>query len=255
MKIWAWTAIACLVLLGLRCSPSRAVAVNLALPVDEVVSRVRSHDQQIATLKGSGNITVESPEASNSGSFDVDLKKPDSLRVDLSGPFGIHVGTLMISRERYLFYNARENTATVGTPDGTTLQSMFRVRLKFDEILRAFTGEFLTTAVPDSLDQFAVRDNLYLLRYRARGGIQEYRVDPALFVVTSYRFLMPDGKPEMIALASRFDDGSPVVMPRLVRVILPEERRSVTIAYSDIALNEPVECSFPLPRQAEIYYR
>lgn len=255
MIVWQRFIIALIVIYGVGCSSAKHVAVRLDVPVDEVISRVQNHDRQITTLKGEGGITVESPEASNSGSFNVDLRKPDSVRVELNGPFGIHVGTLMMSREQYIFYNARENTATVGKPDGSTLRSMFRVTLAFDEILRAFTGEFFTSPSQDSLERFTVMDDLYVARYRSSDGIREYRIDPEYFVITSYRLLSEGGKPKLIAIASRFDDSPGVVMPRVVRVIIPNERRSVTIAYDDITVNEPVECSFPIPKQAEIYYR
>ena len=50
----------------------------------------------------------------------------------------------------------------------------------------------------------------------------------------------------------RFDDEQNFAMPRVVRVIVPEEHRSVTIAYGDLKINQPVRCSFTLPPQAQL---
>ena len=255
MRVWACAIILQLLLVAGCSSTKHIVATERTLSPDDVVSRTLARDHRISTLQGEGSITIESPELSNSGSFDVDIRKPDSLRVKLSGPFGIYIGTLAMSPNQFVFFNARENVATVGQPDGRTLRSIFHMTLRFDEILKAFTGEFLSSLSTDSLDRFSVIDDQYVLRFRSTGGIQEYRIDPDRFAVTSYRLLNDEGKPTIIAVASRFDDDREIVMPGLVRVILPAERRSVTIAYSEIKTNVPVQCSFTIPQQAEVRQR
>lgn len=224
----------------------------------EVMARVLERDARIASLGGGGSITIESPDGSASGSFDLALKKPDSMRVDLSGPFGIRFGTLMLSRNAFLFYNRMENTALVGKPDGRTLNAMFRLRMEFDEILHAFTGEFTAPGPADSIESSAVDGGLYVLRYRAAGparSVREYRVDGDDFVVTSYRLLDSTGKPLVTAVTSDPDDAGGIPVRKLVRVIFPRERRAVTIAYDDIRLNEPVTCYYAAPAKAEVIGR
>jgi outer membrane lipoprotein-sorting protein len=250
VKLWLTPAVV-LMFLSLGCGSTTPVLRVRSLSVDEVVLRVRQRDHSVSTLKGEGSITVESPEASNSGSFEAELKKPDSLRVELRGPFGIHIGTLLLSNTQFLFYNWRDNTTTSGKPDGSTLKSMFRIALQFDEVFNVFTGEFLSIAGKDSLLNFSVQNDLYVLRYRTEDGVKEYRVDGDAFIVTSYRLLDSTGKAKVIAIASRLDHVSDTPMPKLLRIILPNERRSVTIAYGDININNEVHCSFTPPQQAE----
>ncbi len=255
MKLWAILAMVCFLVLGGGCAPAKRATRERTLSANEVISKVRERDDQIKTLKGDGSITIESPEASNSGSFDVDLKKPDSLRVEFNGPFGIHIGTLMLSSQQYVFYDARENQATVGKPSKETLRSMFHISLQLDELIKAFTGAFLSHHENDSLEHFSVIDDLYVLRYRTSKGMIEYRIDPDQYLVASFRSLDAQGKPDIVALSSRFDDEPVVAMPRLLRVIMPQERRSITIAYDDIHINVPAHCTFTIPKQAEIHYR
>ncbi len=252
MRPWIGASPLILLIVVNACAPTKTIVRDRSLNAAEVVRLVEERDRRIRTLKGDGNITVESPEQSGSGSFRADVRKPDSLKLELSGPFGIHVGTLLLSREQFMFYNWRENVATIGRPDGSMLQSMFRLRLRFDEILRAFTGDFLSARSSDTLEKFSIEHDLYLLRYRNAEGIHEYRVDRDLFVVTSYRLLDSLGKPSLIALASRFDEVDNLTIPKLLRVVLPKERRSLTVAYGDVTLNGEVECTFVLPKQAEV---
>lgn len=237
------------------CAPTRQATRDRAATAEEVMRRVHERDRVIQTVRGNGSITIETLQASNSGSFDLHLRKPDSLRVELSGPFGIRVGTLMLAREQFLFYNWRENTVSIGQPDGRTLSSLFHLTLRFDEILQAFTGEFMGGIAGDSLISFTAEEDGYTLRYRYLDGTKEYRVDPDVFIVTSYRLLDASGRPTLIALASHVDTDTIVPMPRLLRVILPVERRSLTIAYDDLSLSDPVRCDFTPPPQAEVIKR
>jgi hypothetical protein len=209
----------------------------------------------VRTLRGNGTITVEAPEGSNSSYFDASLKKPDSLLVEFKGPFGIHVATLQLCRNKFVFLNRMENTAIIGKPDGRTLQSMFRLKMAFDEILNVFSGEFPAAAPGDSLARFSVEDDRYVLRYAEGAGEKEYRIDGDDFVVTSYRVADSSGDPAVTATASRIDDSPPVAVPKLLRVIFPHEKRSITIVYSGVEVNTPVECSLTIPDRAEIIER
>ncbi|HZY10469.1 MAG TPA: DUF4292 domain-containing protein, partial [Bacteroidota bacterium] len=115
--------------------------------------------------------------------------------------------------------------------------------------------EFSPSSDRDSLERFYVENDLYVLRYRTNDGMKEYRIDGETFIITSYRILDLDGKAMLIAMASRFEESEILTMPMLIRVVFPAERRSVTIAYDELRVNEPVQCSFTLPKQAEVIYR
>jgi len=244
-----------LLMLVTGCAPALKTARERPLAVEEILRRVHERNEAVRTLKGGGTITVEAPEGSNSGFFTASLKKPDSLLVEFKGPFGIHVGTLLLSRERFVFFNRMQNRAVIGRPDGRTLQSMFKLKMDFDQILNAFTGEFPEASPADTLSGFSIEDNEYVLRYRNPANGTEYRIDGDAFVVRTYTVTDTPGDPSVTATTDRVDDSPPIAMPRFLRVIFPRERRSITIAYDDIEVNKPVDCSFVLPPQAQIIQR
>lgn len=234
------------------CAPHREIIKKeRTLTADEVMRRVRVRAGFVKTLGGSGTITVETREASTSGSFDVVLKKPDSLRVEFHGPFGIHVGTLTVSRDQFVFFNRRENTAVIGKPDGSTLQSMFHLKIRCEELVNAFAGGFPDADDHDSLAGFSVDRDLYVLLFRNANGTKEYRVDGDDFLVMDYRTLDAQGTATLTGFISRTTEAGDVTMPSLLRIIFPNEHRSITIAYDDIRVNEPVDCSFVLPKNVE----
>ena len=258
MTVWRWAALLVLAAGLAACSaPPARVARERNLAPGEVLGRVAERNAAIGTLRGDGSITIESPERSSNGGFDLNLRKPDSVRVVLHSPFGITVGTLLLARERFVFYNSLDNSAYVGAPDGGTLGSMFNITLRFDEILRAFTGEFGAAGPGDSLERFGVESGEYVARYRsADGGASECRIDGDAFVVTSYRRFDASGKETLRATASDIDatDGK-AAMPHLLRIVFPAEHRSITVSYDDVRVNDSVECAFELPAQAEIHHR
>jgi outer membrane lipoprotein-sorting protein len=240
-----------MILLGCGCASRRDLTKEGALTLEDVLSRISARNDAITTLAGYGTITVESPEASNKGAFHVGLKKPDSVLVDLRGPFGIHVGTLLLSRKEFVFYNRMENKVIEGSPDGRTLKSVFRLRLGFDEVLRAFTGEFPMDPVRDSLLGFSVEPDAYVVRSRHAGEDREYRIDGETFIVSSYRVSDGTGNVLLTASTGRFAESSGIAVPKFLRIIFPAEHRSITIAYDDIEVNTTVECSFTPPSEAE----
>ncbi len=244
--------IAAAVVLLAGCATTRKAAVDRTLLPDQIFAEVRNRNARVQTLQGEGLLTIESPEGSHNGSFDVRIKKPDSVRIELHGPFGVQAGTLLLSRDTFLYYNRMENIALTGRPNGRTLKSMFRLTMRFDEVLDALTGEFPTAGEQDSLLATTTDDQGYHLRYRAHDETREYDVDGESFVVTGYRVFDKDGRKILNAESSRIRMSDSVPLPKLLRVVFPEEQRSVTIAYDAITINRPTECAFTLPPQAEV---
>lgn len=236
------------------CGQTARAKKELTLSPETVGALVRERSEAIRTVKGEGVITIESPEQSGSSSFVLNLRKPDSVLVDLSGPFGIRFGTLLFSRDRFVFHNYQDNYAFVGTSDGTTLHSMFNLQMTFDEVMRAFTGEFLPpgAGAPDS---FSTDGESYVLTYRSGASRTEYRVDGQDYFVRSYRVIGADGRATLTAMASEPEESGGAVTPRLLRVVFPVERKSISVAYSELEVNRAVSCAFSIPKSADIYQR
>lgn len=236
------------------CATTGRAKRDLTLTHPQVIDLVTRRGGQIHTLRGEGSLTIETPEQSNSSSFDLALKKPDSLLLNLSGPFGIRGGSLLFSRTEFVFYNYQDNYAFIGKSDGSTLHAMFNLRMDFDEVIRAFTGDFFSSPA-DSLLSFSNDSLSYIFTYRDGVNTVEYRVDGEDYFVKSYRVIDSSGRATLTAIADEPEEVGPLVMPTLLRVIFPVERRSITVAYSDMEFDVPVRCSFTVPESADIFYR
>ena len=151
MRLLQWLVLLSCSIVLFSCAP-RPVLKELPQSPEEVFLRVMERNNSLHTLQSSGNISVDSPELSNSSAFRLSLKKPDSLLLELRGPFGIHIGTLSLTTKSFQFYNSLENQALVGTPDSSSLLSILHINMPVEQILDALTGAF--PIVRDSLLRF-----------------------------------------------------------------------------------------------------
>lgn len=255
MKSFLCAGCLLLITLSIGCAPAITTKKELNLSLHDVIAKVQSRSNIIQSLKANGHITVESQEGSGNVSFDVYVKKPDSVRMEFQGPFGLHLGTLALSPEQFIFYNPLENRAIIGKPDGKTLQALLRLNMHYQEIVNALTGEFSFTEMVDSLQHFYTKDENYVITYPQGNERREYYIEGELFFISGVLIRDPEGHPIMIANASRPIKTNKVVMPTLVRVVFPKERRSVTIAYDFVEINKSVRCSVTLPNHVEYIYR
>jgi hypothetical protein len=205
-------------------------------PSGLLTARMRDLDARVRSVEGRGSVTFETPSLGGSASFTLALQRPDSLLVQLEGPFGIDVGTLFLSRGRYVLYNSLENTVARGAPSGASFHSVLPVDLTYDQMFSAFTGTF---PLPDGEPPLAysVEEGEFLLRYRCGDGVCLYWVDPEALLVR--RFQMRDGAGEVRLEGETSgtieQDGARI--PRRVTLTMPREERRVAIAFARASIN------------------
>jgi outer membrane lipoprotein-sorting protein len=204
-----------------------------------IAELIGEHDARLHSLAGGGTLTFESPELSGSVFFTVSVKKPDSLLLRFEGPFGMDVGFLFASRERYVMYNALENHVIRGIPTAAGIRSVIPFDLTFDQLLDMLTGTFRLPPGTTAPQTYRVDDEWFHLVYPRPGDTTAYWIDPRYATVAKYRVTGPEGT-LMEAETSMPEQQGELTAPRLVSVTFPETRRQVSIYYSDLTLNPGV---------------
>ncbi len=251
-----WAVLIIIVLTGLfGCAPSKKAVKERNLSYHEVLSKVDERNNRITTAKAKGTITIEDPDESNVGSFMMELVKPDSLRIDLKGPFGVRVGTFTLSQNQFIFYNRMDNTVMVGDPAGERLHSFLPIRMKTHEIINALVGEVPTLNERDTLLNFSIEKEQYTFRYASPEKLTEISIDGDVFVASSYRTTDFDGNEQIGVNVSEIEYNEDIAVPYLIRIVSQAENRSVTIVYDEIIFNKPVICSFTVPPHAKVVKR
>jgi outer membrane lipoprotein-sorting protein len=188
--------------------------------------------------------------------FELALKKPDSLLVTFEGPFGIDLGTLFISREKYLMYNSMENKVITGTPSAAAIRSIIPFDLTLDQVIGAFSGSFPFPADPQTLQVYSVDDDRFLLMFRCGSNMCKYWVDNSTVVVTKYEMRDEHDALIMDAVSSSFAEDGAASAPKRIRIRFPSQERQLSVSYSSITLNEPdPSFSYSIPSNARTVIR
>ena len=225
------------VLLAGCASVSRPDLVGKTVNPETVRRIVRGNYEKVRSMTGSGTISVETPETAQSGSFEVFLRKPDSVLVKIEGPFGISVGSVLITREDFVFYNSLQNQLITGPLTSANLNRIFRVKLTFDELLSLFTGGSFLASDDASPETVAVEENQYVLTYRDTDGSRRYWLDPVSLLITRIQHLDPKGKLYFEERYEKFRTFGDASLPRFIRVTQHTSQRMIGVSFSSLAIN------------------
>ena len=216
----------------------------------ELTSMTDSADARLRTLNGNGNIAFESPEINGSAAFTLNVRKPDSLLVQLEGPFGIDVGLFFLSRDRFVMYNSLQNTVIAGAPSTQALRSLIPVDLSYEQIFAVFTG-LLRLPEHQTLVEYTVDDGQFLLRYKSKGGVNSYWLDPDGLLVRRFEMRDQEGELVLEGASTGTIDQDGLRIARRLSLTMPREGRRVSVAFYHADLNaSDLEFSYSIPASA-----
>lgn len=239
MSAWRWTVVAGTVAFLLPSCAPKPLEVLLdtnAVSSSELVRLVEDRAARIHSMTGKGTVSFDSPEIGGTAGFTLALKKPDSLLVKFEGPFGIDVGTLFLSRERYVIYNTMDNRVVTGVPAGGAMRSVIPFDLTHEQILNSFAGAFEVPGGGEPLS-YRIDDERFLLSYSCDAGTCSYWVDPRSLLVTKYERRDAQQQLVMAVNASLLTEQNNITLPRRIVVKFPREGRQLSIYYSSVELN------------------
>ncbi len=226
------------VLLLSSCAPRREGVMldTRTTSAADLTARTRRADSLVRSVDGRGSISFESPDVSGSASFTLTVRKPDSLLVQLEGPFGIDVGLFFLSRQRFVMYNSLQNTVTTGSPSSAALRSVIPVDLTVDEIFAVFTG---TIPLPDhgAPLQYTTDEGLFLLRYASTNATSSYWIDPDELLVRRFEMKDNAGAVLLEGASSGSIDQDGMRIARRLSLTMPREGRRISVAFSRASLN------------------
>jgi len=235
------------------CAPKRA---EVALSTESVsaatlVSLVEARAKQLKSIVGRGSVTFESPQMAGSAFFTLSLLKPDSLLVQLAGPFGMDLGTLFISRDRFVMYNSLQNLVTSGAPTHDALRAVIPFDLTYDQLMDAFTGGFGFPQGADTLRRYEIDGGRFHLTYASGDRTTDYWVDPEFLLVTKLQIRNSADDLIMEAVSSSVKEEDDACAPRKVTVSFPGEHRQLAVAFSELTLNaRDVPFAYSIPSHA-----
>lgn len=238
------------------CVPSQPTEEFELLPSERLTNKLEANRRKIKSFEGTGTIFVKTASLDNSATFRIILQKPDSINLTIMGPFGIELAQALVTKDKFTFYDALQNTAYVGNVNSNALQSIFRINLSFEDLLDAFIGSVnLTSNLYRPPDTYVVEDDKYVLTYSdsARSNTTLYRVDVRQLAITDYEMYGTENQLMLKGNYAGFELLETVAVPYKIGIENILDEQKINIEYRKINVNKKnIVIDFKVPDDATI---
>ena len=242
--------------LATSCVPSKPVEEERVLPADRLMKKLEANRRKIKTFMGSGTINLDSPQLTAKASFQVLLKKPDSMRISFYGPFGIDLAQAIATKRDFVFYDVINNRVYKGVTRDLSLKNIFKVDLTFDELMDAFAGAVdLTDKLRREPDDLFVKDDSYFLTYSddITGRQSQYEILIDDLAITKYKIIERPANSVLEGIYKDFEIFDDVPLPYKISVNYKLMNQDINIDYRSIKVNKELpSLTFTIPEDAEV---
>jgi outer membrane lipoprotein-sorting protein len=231
-------AVCAIVIAG--CSAFERTAVKMDSTGPEVIQKVNARAAGVKTLRASGTLAIESPQMSNSASFQLNVRQPDSAKITIRGPFGIRVGEALFTGSRFTFYNAINNEVIRGDVLEDGMPGLMDLHIKPEDIYNTLSGTRTFASGETVPDTFRVTDEGYVLVFNhERGAHTRYLVDPASFAITDVQQISAGGETTLEEEYAFSKESDGVLEPETVRILRQES--AVLLSYERVKRNTELD--------------
>jgi outer membrane lipoprotein-sorting protein len=156
----------CSVLFFEGCAPSKTVQLEKSIAPDRLIKRLEANRRKIKNFSGTGTISIKNSELDTKSSFQVEIKKPDSVKVAFFGPFGIDLAYALLTQQDFQFYDVINNTVYKGKQRPGVMKEILKVNISYDELMDLVTGSInMTDKLRIEPSSFEAIDDLLKLTY------------------------------------------------------------------------------------------
>jgi len=205
------------------------------ISISQIRHRVEQNYLKFQSLKAKARISVESPQMSFTANASIFIKKPDSVKIQLSAGFGLGLGSVFVDSNQFLFYNSFANTVYSGCPDSLNLPDFFPLEVERQDLLQLFSGIQLLKTFDKEL--LVVDQNKFLVVGSAEMGALKFWIDPKKFVVTQNQFVDSNNKIIVELEYQKFVKKRGVHLPKTIRIYQPEQKARLTIVFVNLDVN------------------
>lgn len=238
------------------CVPSKPVEEERVLPADRLMKKLEANRRKIKTFIGSGTINLDSPQLTAKASFQVLIKKPDSIRISFYGPFGIDLAQAVTTKRDFVFYDVINNRVYKGVTKDLSLKNIFKIDLTFNELMDAFAGSVdLTDKLRREPDNLFVKDDSYFLTYsdEITGRESQYEIFIDDLAIRKYKIIEKPASSILEGTYSDFETFDDVPLPYKININYQLMNQDIDIDYRSIKVNKELpSLSFTIPEDAEV---
>ncbi len=205
------------------------------LTVEEIAHRLSDVSHANEHFFADGSITVTTPTMNQSVGFELSALGTDSLKMSIYGPFGITVGSALVTRKEFSAYNAFNNTVYRGSPE----KQLRSFPIISDIPFELFAGSLRGIHTPpdfslvDSIADHPGRISSFT-KINSNGSYDSYRFDGTVNRITRCTRRSMSGNILWIVDYRYTTGNNGVISPESVEVSIPSKKASLLIEYADI---------------------
>ena len=238
------------------CAPSTPVQVDRMISSDRLIKRLEANRRKIKSFVGTGSISIKTAELDAKSSFQVEIKKPDTVKVSFYGPFGIDLAFALITPQNFQFYDAINNIYYKGKVKPGVIKDILKINISFDELIDVATGSVnLTDKLRNEPDKFEAVDDLYKLTYidLASRKTSVYWVKSDELEIRQYQQNDSNGKNLIDAKYSDFMKVEENPIPKQTSMDDLLNNQKIKIEYRTIEVNKEIgKLKIDIPDDAKI---
>jgi len=192
----------------------------------------------VKTLKGNLRITLDTPKYSGNFDASILMNEPDSMLITVTGPFGMHLGKVYTTRNRFIFYNQIMNQFFKGFVSDFEGHNFLQFPLEITQLKNTFVARDYFNIIHK--ESFEVKDNKYFLQ--ARNANYSYKIwfEADLLLISKIEYLR-DGKILFFKEYDNYREVNGIYFPHLVNFVRPDEKEGIAIIITELELNKAID--------------
>jgi outer membrane lipoprotein-sorting protein len=238
------------------CVPSKPAYEEQILPAERLIKQLEKNRRKIKTFRGTGRMTIDSPEFGANANFEVLLRKPDSIKISIYGPFGIDLAQALVTKNSFIFHDVIRNNVYKGKNKDTVLEKIFKVNFSFDDLMDAFAGAVnFTDNLRREPDNYKLDSDSYFLTYNdsVASRKSDYTIKIENLALTNFYLKNFAGEEIFKGDYSDFRLFENVPIPYKTKVVNGNKNQSIDIEYRTIEVNKEIEgFTIDIPKDATI---
>ncbi len=223
------------------CVPSKPVYEEKTASFDRLVKKIEANKRRIKTFYGIGSLGIFSKDENMSGNFEVFIKRPDSLKIIIYGPFGIDLAQVLLTKSNFKFYDVMNNTLHTGKANNNILKQIIKINISFDELYESLTGAMSFSdklsskpSILNSNDGFLELSYLDSLANRK----SVYKVNYSDLTVANFKVTTLPGKEILTGLYENYKVTDEIAIPLKTSLEYKENKQKLIIEYRNIEVNK-----------------
>lgn len=238
------------------CVPSKPVYEEKTASYDRLVKKIEANKKRIKTFYGIGSLGVFSKDDNMTGNFEVFIKRPDSLKIIIYGPFGIDLAQILLTKNNFKFYDVINNTLHTGKVNSNILKQIIKVNISFDELYESLTGAMSFSDKLSTQPSIINTNNGFMeLSYldSLAGRKSVYKINSSDLTVDNFKVTSLAGKEIFTGLYELYKVTDEIAIPLKTSLEYKENRQKLIIEYRNIEVNKAIiNADFIIPDDVKI---